>query len=175
MGVRRLASVSRARLAEVRRYFILYHLETPSIIRSEPYLARVNAPTEWSRQIMPLLKNFIRGGGQRMTFGLGGGAIVAPIQFDRPEMPLFRSAAKKIGALDRIVSTALLETDEIASAIPSREKSLRQPDQSFAALLIIEALDDLALDVAIDELRKTEYSGVQITRYEQIFGLDKAG
>src|SRR5215207_6690747 len=59
--------VFRARLPEHCRYFILYRLEQPSVLSSERYLARLNAPTEWSQRIMPILQNFVRGGGRAVA------------------------------------------------------------------------------------------------------------
>src|SRR3954468_3933653 len=60
LGVR----VFRARLPERCRYFILYRVTDPGVAGREAYLARLNAPTEWSRRIMPILRNFVRGGGR---------------------------------------------------------------------------------------------------------------
>ena len=76
LGVR----VFRARLPEHCRYFILYRLQQASVLSSESYLARLNAPTEWSRRIMPLLRNLVRGGGCVVAeAGRGEGAMVIPI------------------------------------------------------------------------------------------------
>ena len=46
-----------------RRYVMLYELQTAAVLDGNAYLARLNAPTPWSQRIMPLLGNFVRGGG----------------------------------------------------------------------------------------------------------------
>ena len=56
--------VYRSLEAGVRRYFIHYELRSPDVLGSEAYLARLNAPTPWSQRIMPILGNFVRGGGR---------------------------------------------------------------------------------------------------------------
>src|SRR4029079_11791574 len=38
----------------IRRYFIRYELRSPGVLGSEAYLARLNAPTPWSKRIMPI-------------------------------------------------------------------------------------------------------------------------
>src|SRR3954471_10488606 len=55
--------VFRARRTDIARFFILYELESPEVLDGPAYLARLNAPTPWSKRIMPLLGNFMRGGG----------------------------------------------------------------------------------------------------------------
>src|SRR3954466_7030568 len=76
LGVR----VFRARVAEHGRYFILYRLERPGVVSSEAYVARLNAPSEWSRRVMPILQNFVRGGGRVVAeVGYGEGAMVFPV------------------------------------------------------------------------------------------------
>ena len=41
--------VYRSLQPDVRRYFIRYDLTTPAVLVSEAYLARLNAPTPWTR------------------------------------------------------------------------------------------------------------------------------
>ena len=165
----------RARLPEVRRYFILYDLQSSNTIASESYLERLNDPTQWSRQIMPLLENFTRGGGRRIARrGLGDGAVVAPLSFgthgDAPSDVMLHD----LSALDRIASATYFEVDQRVSAVPSYEKSLRTEDRSFDGLLLVEALDDPALDTALDKLRKRVSITGPIARYEHVFALDRA-
>src|SRR5215217_2271409 len=138
LGVR----VFRARLPEHSRDFILYRLQQASVLSSESYLARLNAPTEWSSRIIPLLRNFVRGGGRVVAeAGRGEGAMVS----QQYEVPAARGVLAHIAAVDRIVSARLFEVERSGTEIATNEKSMRTNDQSFPALLLVEALSDGAL------------------------------
>ena len=50
---------------------------------------------------------------------------------------------------------------------------MRTSEQSFAALLLVEALDDAALDEALGELRTTVRLPEPLARYDQVFALDR--
>jgi hypothetical protein len=166
--------VFRARLLEHCRYFVLYRLEQASVVGSEPYLARLNAPTDWSQRIMPMLQNFVRGGGHVVAeAGCGEGALVIPIVCERPEIAAAGAMLGPLAALDRVVSARLFEVEQGGTDIATNEKSMRTNDRSFPALLLVEALCDAALDAALDALRETVRMPAPPTRYEQVFALDR--
>jgi hypothetical protein len=170
LGVR----VFRARLPEQCRYFILYRLADPGVVGSEPYLARLNAPSEWSRRIMPILRNFVRGGGRVVAqAGLGKGSMVVPVVCEHSEMAAAGAALGSLAALDRVVSARLFEVERRETEIATNEKSLRTDDRSFPALLLVEALGDSALDTALDALRDTIRMRAPPVRYDQAFALDR--
>jgi hypothetical protein len=170
LGVR----VFRARLAEHCRYFILYRLEQASVLSSEPYLARLNAPTEWSRRIMPILQNFIRGGGGVVAEAVhGDGAMVIPIICQQHEVARARGMLDHLAALDRVVAARLFEVQRSGTEIATNEKSMRTNDRSFPALLLVEALSDAALDAAVDELQNAVRIAAPPARYDQVFALDR--
>src|SRR4051794_32979808 len=105
--------VFRARMPDQCRYFILYRLEQAGVVGSEPYLARLNAPTDWSRRIMPMLQNFVRGGGRVVAeAGCGEGALVLPIVCERPEVAAAGAMLGRLAALDRVVSARLFEVEQ---------------------------------------------------------------
>ena len=69
--------------SDLNRFFILYELESPEVLDGPAYLARLNAPTPWSQRIMPLLGNFIRGGGvMAARAGRGEGSIVVALRLE---------------------------------------------------------------------------------------------
>jgi hypothetical protein len=73
--------VYRSLEADVRRYFIHYELRSPNVVGSPAYLARLNKPTPWSQRIMPILGNFVRGGGRVLArAGIGEGAFLAALK-----------------------------------------------------------------------------------------------
>ena len=170
VGVR----VFRARVRETCRYFILYRLERPDVVASEAYLARLNSPTEWSRRIMRILGNFVRGGGRVLAeSGQGEGATVIPVVCHSSDVAAARAALGAVAALDRVVAVRLLEVDPSRTGVATNEKSLRANDRSFAALLLIEALDDGALEAALVELEKTVRTPEAPARYDLVFALDR--
>jgi hypothetical protein len=171
LGVR----VFRAQLSDVRRYFIHYRLEQQSVLTSAPYLARLNAPTEWTRRIMPILKNFVRGGGRVVAqAGSGRGGKVVPVICETAQLAAARAALDPIVARDRVTAARLLETDEAGTTVQTNEKSIRGKDETFAALLITEALDDTALDDACAVLRKSLTPAGPLVHYDQVYALERA-
>ncbi|UFN47700.1 hypothetical protein LPC08_16990 [Roseomonas sp. OT10] len=141
--------VLRADLAEVRRYLILYELANPSVLNGADYLARLNAPTPWSSRIMPILRNFARGGGQVVAAaGAGQGGFVLPLRLGRMPTKEAAPVVEAIAAEDRLCAAWLLAVDQDRTAVKTQEKSLRSGDSSFAGLLLIEATEAGALQDA---------------------------
>jgi hypothetical protein len=168
LGVR----VFRARLPDVRRYFILYELASPEVVGSAAYLERLNNPTPWSRRIMPILGNFARGGGRcLLRDGCGAGAIVAPHVIPATLLDEAVRRAPELAARERIASVHVLVVDRTSSEIPTDEKAIRSGDRTFDGMLLVEALDGGALASALEAfaggLADTERASV----YDQVFSL----
>ena len=160
--------VYRSLEANVRRYFIHYELESPDALGSAAYLARLNAPTLWSQRIMPILGNFVRGGGRVLArAGVGEGALLAAIRLEDLAPVAGPALVANIVTEDRIVAAELLETDQKQSSIPTREKSLRELDRSFQGLLLIEGLDEPSVAAAASHLGFPAAQNL----YEQVFQL----
>lgn len=148
--------IFRALGVAVNRYFILYELDDENVVGSAGYLARLNAPTPWSQRIMPKLGNFARGGGRiGASAGTGQGGIVAPLRLEAA--PSFDAAAvvAELARLDRIIAARVLLTDLAKTSIKTNEKGMRSNDGSFAALLLIEGLDEVAVRNALHHVRAT--------------------
>jgi hypothetical protein len=160
--------VYRSLEAGVRRYFIHYELRSPDVLASEAYLTRLNAPTPWSQRIMPILGNFVRGGGRVLArAGTGEGAFLAALRLDDLSPIAGPALVANIVTEDRIVAAELLETDQEQSAIQTREKRLREHDASFAGLLLVEGLDEPSLAASIGRLGFSISNSI----YTQIFQL----
>ena len=146
--------IFRALGTAINRYFILYELDDENVVGGADYLARLNAPTPWSQRIMPRLGNFARGGGRlAASAGLGQGGIVAPLRLDA--VPAFDAAVvtAELAQLDRIVAARVLLTDMAKTSIKTNEKGMRRNDGSFAALVLVEGLDEAAVRSALHHLR----------------------
>lgn len=146
-----------------RRFFILYTLDDARVVASAAYLSRLNAPTPWSQRIMPMLMNFRRGGGTvEMHCGSGRGGVVAPVLVGATEAAGQSARLNGLVEQDRIVAGTLLRVAAAETDIRTNEKALRADDQSFDALVLVEALDAAAL---------APLAGTQHDVFTQIFAL----
>jgi len=170
--------VFRAARDDINRFFILYELEAPEVLDGEAYLARLNAPTPWSQRIMPLLKNFARGGGTVVaSAGIGQGGYIAALPFEAAE---FDPAAlvRELAQIDRVAAIRVLQTDTAQTSIQTREKSMRSADSSFGGLVLIEALDEPAARNAVAQLKKAvpafdTDAAANLPLYAMFFGLHR--
>ena len=168
--------VFRATRTDIIRFFILYELEAPEVLDGPAYLARLNAPTPWSQRIMPLLGNFIRGGGVVTTrAGRGEGSVIVALRIGHlPDVP--GRLADEIAALDGIAAVQIGATDLARTSVPTIEKGMRKDEGIFAGLLIIEALDETSLRDALEraaELAQGTVGSVADPEiYRSIFALD---
>ncbi len=145
--------VFRALNTDINRFFILYELEGPEVLGGSDYLARLNSPSPWSQRIMPILGNFVRGGGRVIASkGTGQGGLVAAVPFYDTHPTEGAGLVASLSSLDRIAAVRLFETDEAKTSIQSREKSMRAQDRSFTGLLVIEGLDKAAIRSAVEQL-----------------------
>jgi hypothetical protein len=162
----------------VRRYFILYELEDAAVVGGPDYLARLNAPTPWSQRTMPLLQNFVRGGGTVVaSAGIGQGGHIAVLPFEAAD---FDPAAlvHDLAGIDRVAAARVLQTDTAQTSIQTREKSMRSADGSFGGLVLIEALDEPAARNAVARLKKAvpafdTDATANLPLYAMFFGLHK--
>lgn len=136
-----------------QRRFILYDLERPEVVDAPHYLARLDAPTPWSRRIMPRLGNFVRGGGAvAAAAGRGQGGIVGVIPWRR-DTPLDPGdVCTDLAALDRIAAARVLLTEPGRTSVPTTEKRMRSGDGSFEGLLLVEGFDETAVGDALGRL-----------------------
>lgn len=169
--------VFRALGTDIRRFFILYELEEPEVLAGPDYLARLNAPTPWSQQIMPILGNFVRGGGRQVASkGTGQGGFIAAIPLHDAPQSDGATLVSDLANVDRIAAVRLFETDEAKTSIQTREKTMRAQDRSFTGLLLIEGLDQAAVRTAVEQLvTAVPAIGVagSVPMYTYFFGLDR--
>lgn len=143
--------VFRATRDDVNRFFILYELDAPEVLDGAPYMARLNAPTPWSQRIMPKLGNFMRGGGVMVArAGRGEGATITALRIET--LPAnAQKLADALVACDGIAAVQIGATDQARTSVPTAEKGMRQNEGYFAGLMLIEALDDVSLQMALQQ------------------------
>jgi hypothetical protein len=166
----RTARVFRRLTPDVRRYLIVYELDGAEVMAGGPYLARLNAPTDWSRRMMPRLGNFVRGGGRvQAQAGTGWGGFVAAVRVSEVPDDRWRDLVGPLVRHDRIAAARLCVVDPAASGIPTRERAMRGNDASFAALLLVEGLDAEAVVAAVRA--EPALHGREVPLYAAVFTL----
>lgn len=137
------------------RFFILYETQAPSVLASPAYVERLNAPTPKTRAIMPKLKNFVRGAGRLVqSAGVCGGGTARVLRLGEADEILGDPGARaalleRLLGLDRVLAARLFEVDADATTIQTAEKKMRTSrEESFGRLLVVEGVDEAALDAA---------------------------
>jgi len=162
--------------SEINRFFILYELEAPEVLDGPAYLARLNSPTPWSKRIMPILGNFVRGGGVMVArAGRGEGSTVVILRIENlPKDPT--KLATDIAVLDGIAAVQIGVTDLARTLVPTKEKGMRKNEGVFAGLLILEALDEASLRDALRKIAEMvpNVAGdiAEVEVYQGMFALD---
>ena len=138
---------------DIRRYFIVYKLESPSALSSDDYVRKLNNPTSWSQRIMPTLKNFVRGGGVvTAASGTGHGGFAAAVALEDMRTVDAELLVSRLVNMGRICSARFLKVDKAKTSISTLEKWLRREDKSFANLLMLDGLDAGAVRAALDTI-----------------------
>jgi hypothetical protein len=154
------ARVFRREVGPNLQFFIIYETESPSVLASPAYVERLNHPTAKSQQVMPKLKNFVRGAGRLVqSSGVCGGGVVRALRFENPNAVLSDERArgtlfKAINDMDRVLAVRLFEVDTAATTIETEEKKIRtSKEEIYSQLLVVEAVDFAALEAISDLLK----------------------
>lgn len=121
------------------KYFALYETEGADVLRGPAYLERLNNPTEWTRRVMPTVRNFTRGV-YRPVHAVGGAADPEDPQGGRAAVTLRldpapgREEALRAGyrgevlqamaRLPGVLSATLFEADPAAGGGITQERML---------------------------------------------------
>ena len=132
------------------QYFILYETETPAVLASPAYLARLDDPTPWSRAVLKDVALTIRTAARvEASFGRGVGGFVVAARFAAAPKPTLRDALAGAAARRGVLGAHLLQGDDAATQVPTREKAVRaQPDEMAAWIALIEGVDQTAVEAA---------------------------
>ncbi|MEO8487365.1 MAG: hypothetical protein ABI585_13620 [Betaproteobacteria bacterium] len=164
--------VFRALDDRLRRYLILYDLQSAEVLASDAYLKKLERPSAWSQRTMPRLRRFIRGGGTiSASAGDGQGAFLAVVEVDDAHRRPARAEVEALAANDRIAAVRVLVVDTDRTSIRTHEKSLRSGDASFAALVLVEATGRDAARHALEGPpgAPSSLEGLAVTFYAQVF------
>lgn len=120
-------------------YFNFYEVETPAVLLSPEYLARLNDPTPWTRDVVADFTDTARTVCRvAETTGCGIAGLAEVLWFDAPPAadaaPFVASLARQRG-----VVAAHLAVAEGAAGTQTAEHRLRGgPDREWSAVLIVE-------------------------------------
>ncbi|MEQ1615155.1 MAG: hypothetical protein ABL904_20590 [Hyphomicrobiaceae bacterium] len=137
-------------------YFLtIYELADSGVAMSAPYLARLNAPTDWSRSTMLHFRSMIRALTDiERSEGAGPGGVMAAVRFEDSDLGTTALAAVRnsadviahISRMPRITGAHLCITDPGASATKTAES--RHRNDSIVApigVVLIEGCDTAAV------------------------------
>lgn len=131
-------------------FFHFYETESLDTLTSEAYLERLNNPTEWTRRVVPAIKDNNRSlCTVAASVGVGGGAVILTGRFGAADGKadalsdwltgvVFPDLIERPG----IVAAHLLRGDQTASATQTEEKAMRDhPDDVADWVLFVEGIE----------------------------------
>lgn len=125
-----------------RKYFTFYDLESPHVLFSPAYLARLDAPTPWTQEIMGHWSGMLRTVCERVA--RQGDAVGAYVAVARWETPVELSPEMTRRLHEKLDDPAVVAIDlwraHAAQNAPTAEASKRpSSDRTIAGALVIEA------------------------------------
>jgi hypothetical protein len=137
-------------------YFNFYETESPSVLTSPGYLARLNDPSSWTRKVVAHFRDTSRTVCDIVaSLGAGDGGVVETIRLRAAADPGQFARSMRDGVLHPLVDAAgivavhLLQGRADDSAGGTAEKSLRSgPDEIADWILLIEAVGAEAVQAA---------------------------
>ena len=154
-GFRRGRRYIAASPATSPEFFTLYEADTMQVLQGSDYLARLNAPTVWTRCVTAEFRNTTRGLATVLgSFGPGAGGVVLTVRFAaaRDRLSGLTTLLRAAADAPRIAAAHLCAGDDAASIQGTAESQgrtdLQEPPAWFA---IVEATDAAALDGVLSD------------------------
>ena len=143
-------------------FFTFYETADPGVMTGEAYLARLNAPTDWTRRATQAFRDTSRALTTVLaTAGPGAGGFMATLRFsvrqgeDIAAIAALTTGVAAAAAAPRVAGAHLCRTNEDASA--SRTTESRNRTDILAApswVLIVEACDEQAARAGMEAALK---------------------
>ena len=132
-------------IAGTPEYFNLYEADSAEVLGGQDYLNRLNAPTEWTRQVVPSFRNVSRSICRVVyTHGVGQGAFILTQRFDvgerdRPQVvkALRQSLLPPLCDNKGIAGVHLCLADESISKVETAEKKARADTTQVPTWIIL--------------------------------------
>lgn len=153
-------------------YFMIYELSNTAVLTSPDYLARLNNPTPWTKQIMAMARSANRTLCRVVgSHGIGIGAYLLTARvkaLDGPGSELSAWTARSLASIAEqqgITGAHLLHRDTVG--FDTKERQLRQrTDGSSDVVVLIEGYDPNAVAAVAKELPATVKPVAQIDLYQ---------
>ena len=160
-----------------QRCFTLYEAKSLATFTSAPYLARLNAPTEWTQKMMPGFRNLVRGACEvvasaERTLGYAGAAQTIRLAPFRGQ-PDFGALVGEVAGLDDIAGAHVGVCEPAATAADTNEGTLRTGtgEEKFNAVMFVEAIDRPKLEAnraRVHELLADAGCGIEASQGYQL-------
>ncbi len=114
-------------------FFNLYEADSPEVLGGQDYLNRLNAPTPWTRRVVPSFRNVARSICRvAFTGGVGSGGTMLTMRFEVDEEQRLHATESLVGQVlppltlrDGIAGVHLCIADEAISNVETAEKKAR--------------------------------------------------
>jgi hypothetical protein len=166
------------------RYFTLYDIESPNVLKSPRYVALMQGPSEWSLSMRPAFRNFVRNPCALLaSLGRGIGGAVATFRFwpaqGAPE--LTHAAARAwIESLFKTGPVTAAHLGVADTAAPCPIKGAPEEKNGPRYVLVVEANDAAGLTAIVPALTAALASDLQarepvtVNTYTLAFAIDRA-
>ena len=157
-------------VAGAPHYFCFYLVDTPGVLASPAYRARLNDPTPLTRRIMTqAFANMHRTACRRiLSFGRMWGALGVTARFALAAEPArIATSLERLAATDGIARAELWASDE-AALDAAEEERLRGGDRKIAACIFVDTLRDADAARAADTLQGEFGAAVEIGVYRLV-------
>ncbi|MGY3037248.1 hypothetical protein ACVIIV_006418 [Bradyrhizobium sp. USDA 4354] len=139
-------------------FFVLYELEQYEVLTSKGYLDRLNAPTPWSRKMMPHHLGMVRSQCRIVaSFGGGRGDLACDHQASPDvgrEAELQAHLSDTLGALAQkpgLTGAHLLLTDTPRMSSPTTEQQIRGEDGAADWIVLLSGYDCDVVERAVGD------------------------
>jgi hypothetical protein len=114
------------------KYFIWYETESGEVLRSPAYMARLNNPTDWTRRVLPTMRNVVRNAYRLVhTIGREDGHALVTLRLDpadgrADELRTHYQAEvlPEIARLPGVCAVTLYEAEPVATGVVTEERKL---------------------------------------------------
>ena len=136
-------------------YFNLYEADSPEVLGGQDYLNRLNAPTPWTRRVVPSFRNVARSICRvAFTTGVGSGGVmltscfeIEPADRTRTLEALIQQVLPSLASRRGITGVHLCLADEAISKIETAERKARA-DATLVPATVVLIEGNSAADVS---------------------------
>ena len=166
------------------QYFTLYETADAGVLSSAPYMERLNAPTDWTRRALPLVRRMVRNAYRRVeTTGPDARAarlLTVRVQPQSGRGPYVRASllGDTLGTLSAqgVAAAAVYESETAGTSVVTEERRIVGGDVTAAPPFLVlceltDASDRTALDAHWHAWATRVAADVTVAPYRLLYGL----